>query len=64
MAIEILKHGADPRDKSYEAECYKCHSVLKWHRSDAKTDYSGDQREGPFTQIECPVCKNYVTGYP
>lgn len=63
MAITIIQRGELPEEKEYQAQCHKCKSVLSWKKKDARIDFPGDQRDGPFTQINCPVCGGNVTGY-
>ena len=63
MGITVIEQGQKPSDRKYEETCGQCKSKLAWLKSDAKRVWDGDQRDGPFTQIDCPVCGALVTGY-
>lgn len=63
MGIKIVERGNHPDHKTYEARCGRCHSLLTWQKVDAKRVVAETQRDPAFTQIDCPVCGNYVTGY-
>lgn len=64
VSIRITKTGEHPDLKIYKGQCHRCRSVMEWQRKDARYVHSGDARSGPFTQINCPVCGNNVSGYP
>lgn len=58
MAIEVLERGVIPGDKTYEARCTSCKSLLRFRQDDAR--YYPDQRDGDSLQVDCPVCRNSV----
>lgn len=63
MTIKVIRRGTPPAERKYKATCTHCGSELEWAHKDAQRVHAGDQREGPFTQITCPVCKHAITGY-
>jgi endogenous inhibitor of DNA gyrase (YacG/DUF329 family) len=63
MSIKVIKRGEKPADRKYNTTCNSCGSQVEWKKIDAKRVWEGDQRDGPFTQIDCPVCGALLTGY-
>jgi len=60
--VEIIKKGTPPAEQEYTATCRNCESVLRFKRGEAK--FTGDQRDGDFLTITCPVCGTYVYHHP
>lgn len=58
MAIEIIKRGLLPDQRTYTVECHYCTTIFKCQRSDGKLYY--DQRDGDYFEITCPLCKHTV----
>lgn len=63
MTIKVTKRGEPLAERKYAAKCHSCKSEMQWKHTDAKHVFGGDQRDGAFTQIDCPVCGSTVTGY-
>lgn len=53
--MEIIVRGKLPEEDEYEATCYRCRTVFRFQRVEAR--YVSDQREGDYLSIACPVCK-------
>ncbi len=62
MAVEVLRRGALPSDKTYEATCRNCESLFRFARKDARMQY--DQKDGDYLCIACPVCGAAVAVTP
>jgi hypothetical protein len=59
MAIKVIKRGIPPQEKKYNVVCRQCYSELEFVKSDAK--YVGNQREGDYLCLICPVCQDSIT---
>lgn len=54
MAIQIIQRGVLPAAVRYKTECRHCNTIFSFLKSDAHL--TGDQRDGDFYTIKCPVC--------
>ena len=54
MAIQIIQRGVLPAAVRYKTECRHCNTIFSFLKSDARL--TGDQRDGDFYTIKCPVC--------
>ncbi len=57
--MRIVKLGIAPSERTIEAKCQRCHSVVEFLANEAKR--VADQRDGDFLQIACPVCHHNIT---
>ncbi len=60
MAIEIIRRGEHPNEKTYTAKCYTCSTQVRFKRNDGKYHPGYDQRDGPTLTIPCPVCDDPI----
>jgi len=60
MAITILTRGTPPGERIATGTCHRCKTVARWTGSDGT--HRDDQRDGEWSEIACPVCKNPMTG--
>ena len=54
MAIQIIQRGVLPEAIRYKTKCRHCNTIFSFLKSDAHL--TGDQRDGDFYTIKCPVC--------
>ena len=54
MAIQIIQRGVLPAAIRYKTKCRHCNTIFSFLKSDAHL--TGDQRDGDFYTIKCPVC--------
>jgi uncharacterized Fe-S center protein len=54
--MEIVRQGADPQQQAVQAECTRCHTVVKFMPVEATYHHARDQRDTDFYSIKCPVC--------
>ena len=54
MAIQIIQRGVLPEAIRYKTKCRHCNTIFSFLKSDARL--TGDQRDGDFYTIKCPVC--------
>ena len=54
MAIQIIQRGVLPAAILYKTKCRHCNTIFSFLKSDAHL--TGDQRDGDFYTIKCPVC--------
>lgn len=52
--VEIIKHGQNPLDKSYDFKCTYCGCEFRAKIKECKS--STDQRDGNSINIDCPEC--------
>lgn len=57
--MKVIKRGKKPEDKSYKVTCDYCQTIFIFKRKEA--EWHGDQRDGDYLSIRCPICKNNVT---
>lgn len=55
MAIEIIRKGTPPAERKYKTTCPNCKTTFSFLQKD--TSYKGDQRDGDYLAVDCPVCK-------
>ena len=54
MTIKILKQGKLPEDIQYAFECYNCKTEFVATNADGKRVQ--EQRDGDYTEVNCPTC--------
>ena len=54
MTIKILKQGKLPEDIQYAFECYNCKTEFVATNADGKRVHA--QRDGDYTEVNCPTC--------
>jgi len=57
--VKILKEGILPGDKVYKSTCRHCDTVFEFQAKEA--NLVGDQRDGNYYSINCPLCENICT---
>jgi DNA-directed RNA polymerase subunit RPC12/RpoP len=56
--MRVIKAGAKPEDKLYQAACMHCKTEVEFARHEAK--YNPDQRDGDFLSVNCPICSHLI----
>ena len=56
--MKIIKKGKLPEKRVYRAHCPHCKTIFSFEKHEAKLE--GDQRDGDFLRVKCPLCKNDV----
>lgn len=59
MTIKIIKRGTPPEEVIYHGTCHRCGTEIEFQRKDAKFD--GDQRDGWYLKVACPVCTGIIS---
>jgi hypothetical protein len=59
--VKILKHGKLPDDDVFRGTCHYCKTEFECKRHEGK--YIDDQRDGPFLEVNCPVCGKKTYAY-
>lgn len=57
--VEIVRRGILPEEKVHEATCGNCYTVFRFKQGEAHV--TGDQRDGDYMTIACPLCNKTVT---
>jgi len=57
--MRIIKRGIPPEEREYQVTCHSCRTEFLFERKEAT--FHGDQRDGDYLEIKCPVCKKSVT---
>lgn len=60
--MEIIKRGRPPEEALFKGTCHNCRTIFSCTRTEGKYEH-GDQREGPFLRVTCPVCLVWATAY-
>jgi hypothetical protein len=53
--IIVIEKGIIPEDRYYQTKCFNCGTLFKFQRKDGLY-HTGDQREGSWIDIKCPIC--------
>lgn len=60
--MKIISRGVKPEDKVYRGTCRNCSTVFECQRHEG-TFHPGDQRDGPWLSVSCPVCGKSANAY-
>ena len=61
--MKILKHGTLPEQQMFRGTCHNCKTEFECQRHEGKY-FAGDQRNGSFLEVPCPVCGKKAFAYP
>jgi hypothetical protein len=56
--MEIIERGTPPEERSYEATCRMCNSIIKVKQSECEKHGSCNAK---YLLFQCPVCMNSVS---
>jgi len=61
--MRIIVRGNLPGDQIYKATCSHCKTQFECLKHEGDF-FAGDQRDGPFLRVICPVCTQKAIAYP
>ncbi len=57
--MRIIKEGSTPGTRPIVMDCFNCETLFEF--LEAEAEYIGDQRDGDFYRLKCPVCMITLT---
>jgi hypothetical protein len=61
--MRIISRGRKPEEQLFKGTCSSCKTVFECKRGEGTYDY-GNQRDGPFLSVNCPLCGKSAFAYP
>lgn len=56
--MKIIRQGQIPEERIIRKSCKRCKTLFEFPLKEAKRTF--DQRDGDFTTIKCPTCKELI----